>query len=152
MNIGDVLLAQERPTFDEYFTLISAVVATRSTCARRKVGAVLVDKHNRIIGTGYNGVARGLPHCSDDPCPGALLKSGSGLDSCEAIHAEVNALINCNDHLAIDTCYCTASPCISCTKMLMNTSCKRIVFIEEYPTNGKHLWDMLSRKWEKLSI
>ncbi len=143
-----VLRLQERPSFDEYFSAISSVVATRSTCARRAVGAVLVDRHHRIIGTGYNGNARGLPHCIDEACPGASAPSGTGLDSCEAIHAEANALVNCENHLAIDTVYVTASPCVSCTKLLMNTSCKRIVYLDEYPNNGRHLWEgKLHREW-----
>lgn len=150
MNLEELLSSSERPSFDEYFCLIAGVVASRSTCARRKVGAILVDSNNRILSTGYNGVARGLLHCTDSPCPGVGHKSGQGLERCEAIHAEVNALVNCSDHLQIHALYCTTSPCISCTKLLMNTTCQRIVFINEYPNNGYHLWEKMGRAWEKL--
>lgn len=155
MNISKLLQSYRdrrgtRLGWDEYFSAIATVVASRSTCGRRAVGAVLVDKHKRIIGTGYNGVARGLDHCTQVACPGALHASGQGLDACEAIHAEANALVNCTDHMAIETMYCTAAPCIGCTKLLMNTTCERIVFIEDYPTSGILLWEKLGRKWEKL--
>ena len=155
MNITELLQQyrerrDSRPHWDEYFSAIATVVASRSTCGRRAVGAVLVDKNKRIIGTGYNGVARGLEHCTRIACPGALHKSGEGLDECEAIHAEANALVNCTDHMAIETIYCTSAPCIGCTKLLMNTTCNRIVFIEDYPKNGRLLWEKLGREWEKL--
>jgi len=140
----------KRPSFDDYFLMIATVVGMRSTCARRQVGCVITDRHNVIIGTGYNGIARGLPHCIDNSCPGANLKSGTGLDLCEAIHAEQNALINCDKHLEIYNLYCTHSPCIHCTKLLMNTPTQRIVFIEDYSNNGKLLWSKTGRLWIKL--
>lgn len=139
-----------RPDHDQYFMAIAAVVATRSTCSRRSVGAVLVDSKHRILSTGYNGVAAGRPHCLETPCPGADYKSGSGLEACEAIHAEQNALIQCPDTTRIHTLYCTTAPCIHCTKMLLNTSCERIVFLEEYP-HGRavFLWQQAKREWIK---
>ena len=121
-----------RPTMTEAMMGVAFALANRSTCARRSVGCVLLDEHMRIIGTGYNGVARGLSHCADDPCPGALLPSGEGLDLCEAIHAEANALLHCPDTLKIHTAVITHSPCIHCVKLLMNTSCKRIIYSIEY--------------------
>lgn len=137
-----------RPTKDEYFLNIAKVVATRSTCIRRKVGAVLVSHLGHIIGTGYNGVAEGMPHCIDEPCEGSDAPSGKSLDMCLAIHAEQNALLQCHDVRSIDTIYCTASPCITCVKLLLNTSCKRIVFDEEYPhTESKHIWVKSNRLW-----
>jgi len=81
----------ERPTQDEYFLKMAELVSTRATCARRKVGCVLVNSRKHILATGYNGVASGMPHCIDEPCPGANYPSGEGLDKCEAIHAEQNA-------------------------------------------------------------
>lgn len=65
-------------------------------------------------------------------CAGATLPSGQGLDNCQAIHAEQNALLQCRDVMTIHTCYVTTSPCLTCVKLLMNTSCKRIVFSEPY--------------------
>ncbi len=108
-------------------------LAARSTCSRRKVACILLDKYGRIIGTGYNGVARGMKHCIDVPCEGAGQPSGEGLDRCEAIHAEQNALMECHDVLKIHTCVVTHSPCVHCVKQLMNTSCRRIIYDIEYP-------------------
>jgi deoxycytidylate deaminase len=86
-------------------------------------------------------VASGLPHCTDKPCKGASLPSGTGLNLCEAIHAEANALISCRDPEDIYAAYCSASPCVHCVRMLMNTPCVRIVFTEEYPhPESRDLW------------
>lgn len=121
---------------------MAAHVATRGTCARRKVGCVLVNSRNHVLATGYNGVPRGRAHCIDHPCPGANLPSGTGLDVCEAIHAEANALLQCRDVFDIDTVYCTASPCVSCTKLLLNTSATYIIFSEPYPHSAaQELWE-----------
>jgi dCMP deaminase len=95
------------------------------------------------------GFEHGRPHA----CSGANSPSGTNLDSCQAIHAEQNALLQCKDVYDIDTCYVTTSPCITCTKLLMNTSCRRIVYIEEYPhTAAKELWVRSGRVWERSSI
>ena len=137
-----------RPPIDDYFLAVAKLVSTRATCARRQVGCVLVDDKNHVLATGYNGVASGLPHCIDVPCSGAHAPSGTGLDLCEAIHAEQNALLQCKNVYEIQTVYCTASPCITCIKLLLNTTCKRIVFIEEYPHGrSKELWEATGRSW-----
>lgn len=136
---------------DEYFTKMATLVAERGTCVRRKVGCVLVNKRGHVIATGYNGNAAGSIHCIDKPCPGAESPSGHGLETCQAIHAEANALLQCKDVYDIDTAYVTASPCVHCTKLLMNTSCERIVFLEYYPHHdAKWLWlEKPERLWEK---
>lgn len=149
---------------DEWGIQLAKVTAQRATCLRRAVGCVLVNVRGHVLSTGYNGVASGLPHCnemavyrhhvSDDKlegwyedysfphaCPGAQSPSGTNLDCCQAIHAEQNALLQCKDVHDIHTCYTTASPCVTCVKLLMNTSCQRIVFAEEYPQPAaKELW------------
>jgi len=85
-------------------------------------------------------------------CFGAKSASGTNLDSCEAIHAEQNALLQCRDVHEIDTVYCTDSPCITCIKLLMNTSCKKIVYLREYPhAQAKKLWLSLNREWVQYS-
>lgn len=147
-----------RPSKDKYFIDMAVLVSTRGTCLRRKVGCVLVNSKSHVIATGYNGVATGLPHCNSfepenayglaahgaskeiveaanwpNACAGSKLKSGEGLDSCQAIHGEQNALLQCNDVYKIDVVYVTAKPCVSCMKLFMNTSCKRIVYLEDYP-------------------
>ena len=80
-------------------------------------------------------MAAGLPHCIDQPCSGSNEPSGLGLDKCEALHAEQNALLQCRDAWEIDTVYVTVSPCITCTKLFMNTSCQRILFRYPYSHN-----------------
>jgi dCMP deaminase len=130
-----------RPNKDAYFLAMASLVSLRATCRRRRVGCVLVDANNHVLATGYNGVARGRDHCLDRPCPGADFKPGLGLDQCEAIHAEQNAMLQCKDTQSIETAYITVSPCVTCVKLLMNTSCKRIVFIEPYVHNqAAELW------------
>lgn len=133
-----------RPTKDETWLAVASVIAERGTCARRRVGCVLVNSLGHVLSTGYNGVANSLPHCTDNPCPGASHASGSGtsLYLCEAIHAEQNALLQCQNVQEIDTCYVTCSPCVQCTKLLLQTSCKRVVFLEESSHNkeARKLW------------
>ena len=74
-----------RPSIDEYFLSMALLASTRSTCIRRKVGAVLVNYRNQVLSTGYNGSASGMRHCIDFPCDGANYSSGTGLDECRAI-------------------------------------------------------------------
>lgn len=125
-----------RPDADTYFLRVAREVSTRATCVRRQVGCVLVDEHLHILATGYNGVASGTPHCIDTPCPGADSPSGKGLELCQAIHAEANALLQCPDVNRIVSVYVTASPCTNCIKLLMNTSAKAIIFSEPYAHEG----------------
>lgn len=144
-----------RESRDTYFSKIALLVATRATCLRRKVGCVLVSSRGHVLATGYNGVPRGFPHCTDSPCGGHLAGSGGALDLCLATHAEQNALLQCRDIEAIDTCYTTTSPCIHCIKLLLNTGCRRIVFIEEYPHNkSQDLWQAAhpGNVWLKVTI
>lgn len=146
------LPAARRLTTDEYFTQMARLVSSRGTCARRRVGCVLVSGRRHVLATGYNGVPSGAVHCIDVPCPGHGLPSGQGLDLCEAVHAEQNALLQCPDVWDIGSCYTTASPCITCVKLLLNTSCQRIVFLEEYPhSTAKELWLASGvREWKQL--
>ena len=131
----------ERMNRDEYFSELALLVARRATCARRSVGCVLISARGHVLSTGYNGVPRGHTHCTDVRCPGASLPSGTGLDVCEAIHAEQNALLQCKDVDQIDTAYVTAMPCMTCMKLLLNTSCRRIVYVSDYPhQEAKQLW------------
>lgn len=131
----------ERMSKDEYFTKMGQLVSRRATCARRSVGCVLVSSRGHVLATGYNGTPSGSNHCIDSPCPGASYPSGSGLERCEAIHAEQNALLQCRDVFEIETAYVTTMPCMTCIKLLLNTSCLRIVYVEDYPhSEAKDLW------------
>jgi len=118
----------DRASWDDYFMSIAQVVATRSTCPRKYVGAVLV-KNRTILSTGYNGSIRGMPHCSD---VGHMMED----NHCVAtIHAESNAILQAaKNGVMIDgsACYVTASPCWSCFKQLANAGITRICFGEFY--------------------
>ena len=118
-----------------------------ATCVRRKVGCVLVDRAGMVMSTGYNGTPRGQRHCTSVPCAGASCEPGTGLDLCEAIHAEQNALIQCRDHLSIEAAYVTAFPCMHCVKMLLNTSCQSIYYAEPYAHDkAVDVWTMANRR------
>ena len=142
-----------RPTVDEYFLAMAILVSKRSTCLRRRVGSVLTDSSNHVLATGYNGTASGQRHCLDFPCPGANAKSGEKLDECYAIHAEQNALLQCRDVRTIYTCYTTTAMCVTCTKLLLNTTCKRIVFLESYPQSiiSQSLWEKSGGEWKHMN-
>lgn len=142
-----------RPEIDSYMMGIAMLVSTRATCCRRKVGCVLTNRLNHILATGYNGVPRGMAHCTvDEPCEGAKLQSGSGLDVCQATHAEMNALLQCRNVEEIDTIYTTTSPCTICLRQLMNTGARRIVFLEPYGDTGpaQDKWEQSGRVWHRL--
>ena len=126
-----------RPTLDEYFMNIAKVVATRSTCLRNNVGAVIV-RDKRIISTGYNGAPRNLEHCLDIGCirDQENIESGTMHEVCRAVHAEQNAIIQAALHGVSTkgaTIYCTHQPCVLCAKMIINANIVRVVFTREYP-------------------
>ncbi len=135
-----------RPSWDEYFLEVATLVAKRSTCLRRKVGAVLV-KDKRILATGYNGAPSGLKHCLDIGCLRGKLKipSGERQELCRGLHAEQNALIQASLHgvsVKASAFYVTNQPCAICAKMLINAGIKEIVISYGYP-------DKLARKFLK---
>lgn len=117
-----------RPSIDEYFITIAHAVATRATCPRASVGAVLV-RDKRILTTGYNGACTGLPSCLEAGC---LMVD----DHCQrAVHAEVNAIIQAALHGVSTegaTCYCTHYPCLTCAKALINAGIVYVVYANEY--------------------
>ena len=126
-----------RPDWQEYFLKITKLVATRSTCRRRQVGAILVlDKH--ILATGYNGAPQGLPHCLEVGClrEAQDVPSGERHELCRGIHAEQNVIIQAARHgisIMGSTLYSTTLPCIICTKMLINAGVKEIYYLDGYP-------------------
>lgn len=136
MRLCNLEPAMPRPSWDQYFIDITHLVATRSTCLRRQVGALLVKDRN-ILATGYNGTPSGITHCEDVGCLRERLKvpSGERHELCRGLHAEQNAIIQAARHgVNIDgaTLYCTTMPCIICTKMLINAGIRRIVYEEGY--------------------
>ena len=129
--------AHHRPSWDEYFLEMAQLVAKRSTCLRRSVGAVLV-REKRILATGYNGAPSGLKHCFEIGCMRQRLKipSGERHELCRALHAEQNALIQSSLHgISVKgaTLYATTQPCVICAKMLINAGIKEIVIAQGYP-------------------
>lgn len=129
-----------RPTWDELFMELARLMARRSTCLRRQVGAVLV-KDNRVLASGYNGPPSGMAHCAD--LGGCLreklgVPSGERQEICRAIHAEQNAILQ----LAITglsgrdaTVYVTTHPCFTCAKLLVQLGVRRVVYGDGYPDN-----------------
>jgi len=126
----------QRPDWDEYFLDIAALVARRSTCLRRNVGAVLV-RERRILSTGYNGAPTGLRHCLDIGCLRVQLQipSGERHELCRGLHAEQNAIIQAALHgvsIAGATLYCTNQPCGICAKMIINAGIVHVVVRDGY--------------------
>ena len=126
-----------RPAWDDYFMAIAGMVSTRSTCLRRRVGAVVV-KDKRILSTGYNGAPKGMKHCSEVGCirEASDVPPGERHELCRGIHAEQNAIVQAaafGVSILGSTLYCTHFPCVLCTKMLINAGVERIVALEAYP-------------------
>ncbi|RJX19029.1 MAG: cytidine deaminase [Ammonifex sp.] len=126
-----------RPDWDVYFMTVAMVVSTRSTCLRRKVGALIVKDH-RILATGYNGVPSGLQHCLDIGCLREIqgIKSGERHELCRGLHAEQNALLQAAVYgvgIAGATLYATHQPCVLCAKMIVQAGITRVVFGGPYP-------------------
>ncbi len=130
----------KRPTADNYFQKVAAVVAERSTCRRHHVGAVAVrDKH--ILATGYNGAPAGSPDCLELGClrDEQGIPSGERHEICRAIHAEQNVIIQAALHGVIlegATIYATHTPCVLCAKMLVNARIRRFVSFSKYNDNA----------------
>jgi len=127
-----------RPAWDEYFASITRQVATRSTCLRRKVGAIIV-KDKRILTTGYNGAPMGVKNCLEI---GICLREELGVPSgerheiCRGLHAEQNAILQSAYHgvkIRDSVIYSTNQPCILCAKMIINCGIRKIYYFEDYP-------------------
>lgn len=128
---------QSRPDWDAYFMGIAKVVALRSNCIKRKVAAVIV-KDKRIISTGYNGTPRGVVNCNEGGCPrcNSIDVSGKSLDECLCSHAEENSIVQASYHgvtIKESVLYTTFSPCLTCTKMIINAGIREVVYNVEYP-------------------
>jgi dCMP deaminase len=121
-----------RPSLDVYYGAMLPLVASRGTCPRRLVACVLVDDHGRLVATGYNGNAPGLPHCMDAPCPGAE-SLGGPREACEAVHAEASALLQArSSRREPRTAYCSLTPCMDCAKLLVSAGVRRVVAAAAY--------------------
>lgn len=131
-----------RPSWDQYFLEIAHVVAKRSTCSRKHVGAVIADARHRIVSCGYNGSPSNTPHCIDSGV-GCLLKDIDGKPSCiRTVHAEANALA----HAGIEgyqtrgwTIYVTVTPCYECAKLIIQAGVQRVVYADHYNSRNTDL-------------
>lgn len=127
----------ERESWDEYFKRLARMIAERSTCVHRKVGALIV-KDKRILATGYNQPPSGFPHCDQIGCIRDDLKipSGKNQEICYGLHAEQNALMQAAKFgISTEgaTIYVTHKPCSVCARLIINAGIKRVVYIEGYP-------------------
>lgn len=126
----------KRPGWDEYFMDIAHVVSKRGNCCRRKVAALIV-RDKRIISTGYNGTPRGIENCCEGGCPRCAsdAPSGENLGECICAHAEENAIVQAAYHgisVRSGSLYCTLSPCLMCTKMIINAGITEVIYETEY--------------------
>jgi dCMP deaminase len=144
-----------RPSWDEYFIKIAALVSERSTCLRHHVGAVIV-KNKQILCTGYNGAVKGVKNCLERGCLRNELniESGTRHEICRAVHAEQNAITQAAYHgISIHgaSLYCTHSPCIICAKMMVNAGIKEVYAYHVYPDNSyKELFKEAGIKFHKI--
>lgn len=143
-KIGQLIMKisaqKKRPDWDEYFMEIAKVVSLRSNCMKRKVAAVIV-KDKRVIATGYNGTPRGVKNCNEGGCPrcNSFAASGTKLEECLCSHGEENAITQSAYHgvnIGGATIYTTFSPCLLCTKMIINSGLKEVVYNVNYPLGG----------------
>ena len=128
---------KERPSWHEYFMQMAQLVAKRSTCERRQVGAVLV-KNNQIIASGYNGAPKGITHCGVSGCMRKRLNvpSGQKHELCRGVHAEQNTIIQAavnGTSLVNSVLYSTNFPCSICAKLIVNAEIKTVYVLEDYP-------------------
>ncbi|MCF7869511.1 MAG: cytidine/deoxycytidylate deaminase family protein [Candidatus Omnitrophica bacterium] len=128
---------KKRPSWDQYFMGVAFLVSKRSTCLRRKVGAVLV-KDKQILATGYNGAPRGITHCEVTGCLREKMEvpSGQRHEICRGLHAEQNVILQSALHgvsVKESTIYITNSPCSICAKMIINAGIDEIVVFDDYP-------------------
>lgn len=123
----------KRPDWDEYFVNLLPAIKLRASCPRRQVGALIVDRNNNIVSTGYNGPPSGLRNCIESPCAGAKDEAGS-TENCQALHAEHNAIYFAGYRRdEAFTLYSTHKPCFKCALEILQTPIKRVIFLEDYP-------------------
>lgn len=127
-----------RISWDEYYMKMVRNVSLRATCPRKSVGAIIVNRKNEIVGSGYNGSPRGVEHCSDVGC---LIKEINGKDHCiRTVHAEVNALLQAGKESDGATLYCTTLPCPNCFKLIVQAGIRKIIYDEDYNIEDLKYW------------
>lgn len=126
---------ESRPSKHEYFMSLLSGLESRGTCPRRKVACIITDCEGQVLSMGYNGVPRGELHCTDVPCLGAKDPAGD-TRRCMAVHAEQNALLQCQNLAAAYVMYVSAAPCFACAKMIANTPIRVVIARDPYPDGG----------------
>lgn len=119
-----------RPDWNHYFLNIAEIIATRATCPRKQFGAVITIE-NKIVSTGYNGSPSGTPHCYDVGC---LMENNHCV---RTIHAEINAIVTAKCNLNGATLYSKGLPCYNCTKQIIQSGIKKVVYQEDYGDTTK---------------
>ena len=125
---------------EEYLIQVAKTVSLRSTC-RRQVGCVLADKQGRILATGYNGKPKTFPNCTENTCTNTSDNPGP----CYAIHAEINALMFCQDIDKIYYIAVTRLPCVPCSLALLNTNCFIVIYSEN--NSYQNITSLLEKKF-----
>ena len=135
-----------RISANDAYLRMAVALSQRSTCLDKNVGCVITNSQNEIIATGYNGSPRGELHCIN---LGYCIKDAfHDINRCPSAHAEQNALLQCRTPEQIHTIYLTLSPCISCIRIIMNTPCKKIVFLHEHKHSyAKDMWLKKGGDW-----
>ncbi len=128
---------KDRPSWQKYFMEMAILVSKRSTCVRRRVGAVLV-RDNQVLSSGYNGAPKNIRHCAEIGCLRSEnnVPSGEKHELCRGVHAEQNAIIQAalNGASTRDTVlYCTNQPCSICAKMIVNAEIRTVYIADPYP-------------------
>lgn len=144
-----------RPCFDDYFMSIAYLISSRATCDRKYVGAVLV-KDRRIIASGYNGSAEGMPHCDETDPPHELKEIDNRMSCVRTLHAESNAIDQAGANCRYSTLYTTVIPCFDCAKRIVNAGILEVVYAEYYASRNTELVEKYFgsspncslRKWE----
>ncbi|MHA2037843.1 MAG: deoxycytidylate deaminase [Promethearchaeota archaeon] len=147
IKLKEVKKVGKRISKDAYFMRMAEVASLRSTCIKRKVGAVLV-KDDHILSTGYNGAPSGFSHCTPETCVRKSLAPGEKPELCRGVHSEINCIIQAAIHgTAIEgntSLYTTTFPCMSCLKLIINARIKRLIYKEEYNMENKIKIDLIN--------
>lgn len=139
----ELTMRMPRISWDDYFMRIARIVASRGDCVKRRVAALIV-RDRRIIATGYNGTPRATKNCGQGGCPrcSSFVPSGTQLGDCLCSHGEENAIIQAAYHgTSVNgaTLYSTCSPCLLCTKMIINSGMAEVIYNAAYPLGGRSL-------------
>ena len=131
---------------------VAKVIATMSTCPRRSVGAVILSDLGHVLATGFNGVPSGMISCITNDCGASLEPTRDSLDTCIAVHAEMNALMQLRSPREASVIVTTSSPCKHCIKMLLNTSIDFVVYGELYDQDAMIMWMNNDRKHAHVEV